>query len=192
MFYCTQCGNALEDGMKFCNRCGVPATEPAAPAAPEYVEIVCEEPACTAPETPVYAAPEAPVYEPFAEQSYYMPPVNPYAPAPYVEATPVVSVKDKAMGFVGMGLGIGGLFFAVFGLLYTLMGMVETGVAFVFSLIFGLISMPLSILGRKFAGDSAEHGNTAAACSVGAKLGIAGLVVSCVMLFFGFINLFVM
>lgn len=110
----------------------------------------------------------------------------------YVEAKPaevVVSAKDKALGFVGMGLSIGGLFMACFGILYTALGMIETGLGFGMSIAFSLFSLPLSIVGRNLCNRSVERGNTAKPCSIGRGLGLAGIIVTGVMLFLGIVNL---
>ena len=114
--------------------------------------------------------------------------VQPY----YTVAKPaevVVSAKDKALGFVGMGLSIGGLFMACLGILYTLIGMVETGLGFGMAVAFSLFSLPLSIVGRNLCNRSVERGNTAKPCSIGRGLGLAGIIVTGVMLLLGIINL---
>lgn len=122
------------------------------------------------------AQPEPPVQEPVA----------------VIHAEPVVSTKTKVLGYVGMGLGIGGLFFACFGCLYTLIGLFAEGfVGFIFSLIFGLFSVPLSIVGKILCNQSYEGGNPSSTCTVGSKLALAGIIVSGVMVFFGFIGLLI-
>ena len=162
MPYCSNCGHQVEATDKFCGGCGAPVSAPAAAPAPE---------AAPAPQVVVAPAPQpVPVAQP---------------------ATPEISSKTKVFGFVGMGLGIGGLFFAVLGIIYTLVGMGETGLGFGMSVGFGLFSAPMSILGIKFSNDSARAGNSSKCCTVGSKLGLAGIIVSGVMLFLGFINLFV-
>ena len=123
---------------------------------------------------------------PVAEQ-----PVVPVYAVPAVAEKSGVSVKTKVLGFVGMGLGIGGLVFAVLGIIYTLAGMVEMGLGFGFAIAFSLFSMPCSIVGMVLCKQSQDAGNTATPCSVGTKLSVAGLIVSGVMLFLGFVNLFV-
>ena len=111
-------------------------------------------------------------------------------PAPVaVKAEPVIDGKTRALGFVGMGLGIGGVVMGALGLLYTMIGLNLEGMGFAFSLIFGLFSMPMSIVGRILSNKSIEGGNTSGVCSAGTKLGMAGMIVSAVMLFFGFISL---
>ncbi len=153
MYYCSQCGNAIDENAKFCSKCGAPV-------------------AASAPVQPAYSQP-----------TYTQP-----APRP---AEVCISPKTKALGFVGMGLGIAGLFFAVLGLLYTLIGITESGLGFGLSIGFGLFSMPLGIVGRVLATQSMENGNTSGSCTAGANLGLAAIIVTCVMLFFGFINLMV-
>ena len=161
MSFCSNCGNPLEENAKFCSKCGSAiAASTDTPAAP--VEVPAE---------PVYSAP---VYTPI----YSTPAV-----------IPQVTGKTKALGFIGMGLGIGGLFFSIIGIIYTLLGMGFDGLGFGFSIGFGLFSMPLSIVGRILAGRSRDSGNLSGACGAGTSLGLAGFIVSCVMLFLGFISL---
>lgn len=118
------------------------------------------------------------------------PPVQ--EPVAVIPAEPVVSTKTKVLGFVGMGLGIGGLVFGSLGCLYTLLGLLTEGVAgFVFSLVFGLFSVPLSIVGKILSNQSHEGGNPSSSCTVGSRLALAGIIVSGVMLFFGFIGLLI-
>lgn len=102
-----------------------------------------------------------------------------------------LSKKDKIFGFVGMGLSIGGVFMAVLGLLYTMIGMIETGIGFAMAIAFGMFSVPLSIVGLKLTGQSKDAGNTSGVCTAGTATGIAGIAVSGLMVFLGFINLFV-
>lgn len=111
--------------------------------------------------------------------------------APQVYEAPVVPTKAKVLGFVGMGVAIFGLVLAVFGLLYTFIGMAaeETGLGFGMSVGFGLFSLPCSIVGRILCRNSVDMGNCSKSCSVGSKMGIAGIIVSAVMLFFGLITL---
>lgn len=113
-------------------------------------------------------------------------------PVAVIPAEPVVSTKTKVLGFVGMGLGIGGLVFGSLGCLYTLLGLLAEGVAgFVFSLIFGLFSVPMSIVGKILCNQSYEGGNPSSTCTVGSRLALAGIIVSGVMVFFGFIGLLI-
>ncbi len=169
MSFCSNCGNHLEENAKFCSKCGsaiaAPVTPPA-PAAPVEAPVPAE---------PVYSAP---VYTPIYN-----------APA----VIPEVSGKTKALGFVGMGLGIGGLFFAIFGLLFTIANMdsyYDDGTALFLAIYMSIFSMPLSIVGRILAGKSRDGGNLSSVCRVGTSLGLAGLIVSCVMLFLGFVSIF--
>lgn len=153
MLFCSNCGNSLNEDVKFCPNCGtaIPEKEPA-PAAP------------------VYAPSAAPVYP--------------------VPAEPVVTVKAKILGFIGMGLAIGGLVLAVIGLMYTFFGMaIGEKVGFVFSFVFGCFSFPLSIVGGILCSNSMNMGNYSTPCSVGTKLRVAGIIVSAAMMFFGFLSL---
>lgn len=161
MSFCPQCGNAINENAKFCSKCGAAISVQAEPVQASW------------------EAPTAPAYTPVA-------PV-----VPTVSAEPVVSTKDKVLGFVGMGLSIFGLFMAGLGLLYTLAGMEEEGLAFGFSIAFGMFSFAPCIIGRILCGKSANNGNTSGACSAGSVMGLIGIIVSAVMLFFGFINLLV-
>lgn len=164
MAYCSNCGSQMEASAKFCSSCGTPVPAPA-------------------PEAPVNTAPAEPVYTAPAEQTYIVPAV------PVKQA---VSVKTKILGFIGMGLAIGGLFFAIIGMLYTLIGMYENGLAFGMSVAFGgLMALPMSIVGRILCNQSVQAGNTARVCSIGSKLGVAAIIVSGVMLFLGVINLMI-
>lgn len=134
------------------------------------------------------AAQNEPVAEPVSETVVA---VAPAEPERVYAAEPVVSVKTKVFGFVGMGLAIGGLFFAIIGVLYALIGcFAEVGVGFGMSLGFGAFSWPLCIVGKIFCARSQESGNTSNVCSIGSKLSIAGMIVSGVMMFFGLIDLF--
>lgn len=164
MSFCSSCGRPVAATDKFCKGCGaaVAAKEPAAPVEP--------------------ATPVTPVA-----------PVAPAAPVTYVTKTysaPVCSTKAKVLGFVGMGLAIGGLSLAIIGILYTFIGLaVDEALAFGYSFGFSIFSFPLSIVGGILCSNSMDQGNRSAAPSVGSKLRIAGIVVSAVMLFIGFICL---
>jgi len=63
------------------------------------------------------------------------------------------------------------------------------GAGLVFALVFGFFSFPLSIVGGILCNNSMNMGNYSTPCSVGTKLRIAGIIVSAVMLFFGFLSL---
>ena len=168
MFFCSQCGNAVEEGSKFCNKCGAPVSTPA--------------PAPT-PAAPVYTAP---VEQSAPYPAPYPVPVTTVAP---VRNETVISGKEKAMGFVGMGVSIGGLVMAVLGIIYTMLGMSLEGMGFYFSLIFGLFSTPMGFVGRSLCTKSAARGNTMSSCSVGTKIGLAAIIVSFVMIGLGLISL---
>ena len=164
-----------------------PAYEaPAAPAyeAPAYQAPAYQAPAYQAPEAPAYQAPtyQAPTYQ---APTYQAPVYNANA---YQPAAPEVPVGAKVKGFVGMGLGIGGLFLGSLSLLYFLIALADyyqAGTAFAC----GLIGLPLGIVGRILAGKSIDEGNTGTPASLGQKFGLIGLILSAVGLFLGFIVL---
>lgn len=153
--------------MPFCSNCGKPL-DPSSNFCNNCGVAVGENNAPVTPTTPTIIEPAAQVYN-----------------------VPINSTKSKVLGFVGMGLSIAGLTFAILGLLYTFIGVsAEEALGFGFSVAFGLFSMPLSIVGGILCGRSSSMGNYSAACSVGSKLRVAGIIVSAIMLFVGFFSLF--
>ena len=173
--FCSNCGNALADNDKFCCKCG-------SAVAAAVVE-----------EAPVAEVP-APVAEPVVEPAYVAPVAEPVytAPtyvAPAVAAEPVVSTKDKVLGFVGMGLSIFSVFIASICVM-VLMGLLDTGVGIaglLVSIVYGMLSLPPAIIGRILCTKSMEAGNNSAPCNVGIKLSLVGFILTGVKLFFGFI-----
>lgn len=132
-----------------------------------------------------------------SEQNYTAPqPAQIYAPAPTpvvvtAPAEVVVPTKSKVLGFVSMGLGIGSLIFAVISIFYTLMmSSLEAAAGVFFAFYFGAFSLPLSIVGMVLSGKSSSCGITTTPASVGKKLSVAGLVVSCVAMFISLIAVF--
>ncbi len=156
--------------MQYCTNCGNVMDDNA-----KFCSKCGTSAAAPASKAPVYSQPVAPAYSQPVARS----------------AEPIISIKAKALGFVGMGLGIAGLIFAIIGLLYTFVGISEQGLGFGFSIAFSLFSMPVSIIGRIMAGQAMDGGNTSGSCTAGANLSLAAIIVTCVMLFFGFINLMV-
>ena len=176
-----------------------------APAAPVYEAPAYQAPAAPVYEAPAYQAPAAPVYEapayqapaaPTYEAPTYQPPVYQaptYQPPVYnlnqqTYAPKEVSGGTKAKGFVGMGLGIGGLVFGGLCVLYFLIALADyyqAGAA----LVYGLFGLPLGIVGRIISGKSIDEGNTGTPASLGQKFGLAGLITSAVGLFLSFIVL---
>ncbi|MBO5892536.1 MAG: zinc ribbon domain-containing protein [Oscillospiraceae bacterium] len=158
--------------MSFCSNCGNHLDENAKFCSKCGSPIAA--PAESTPAEPVYSAP---VYTP----TYNTPAV-----------IPEVTGKTKALGFIGMGLGIGGFVFAIIGIICVLSFMWDSffvEMAFFWSLYLSFFSMPMSIIGRILAGKSIEGGNTSGVCRAGTGLGLAGVIISCVMLFLGFISL---
>lgn len=156
--------------MSYCSKCGTPI---------EPNERFCR--GCGAPLAA--EAPAAPAYQPdYNDYSYNQP--------AYSYEQPQVSGGTKAGGFVGMGLGIGGFFFALLGFIYTIIGLeIDEVMSFSMAFAFSIFSLPLSIIGMSLSSKSRNAGNTSAVCTVGKVFGIIGLVLTCVMLFVGFVAL---
>lgn len=214
MYICTNCKETLEVAANFCPKCGAPMVEQqpapvapayeAQPAAPVY-EAQPAAPAYEAPEQPtfettvlphaneVYSAPAQPVYEqpvysqPQAETYDYTQPQYPMQPEP----APQGSSKKK--NIIGMILSISGISISAFSLLYSLIFLAassseyEMGLAaFIFGIIMFCVSFPLSLIGLLLSKNKGEP-NTFA--KVGKILGIIGLIISGLILLFGFIGL---
>ena len=207
----------MEDAARFCPNCGTsadaePATQvltPEAPVTPAPTNYntgynaapvnngAAYNPAPNtynpAPNTynpaPNTYNPAPNTYTPAQPNPYNNPYTNPY-PTYQQEAPAELPTAVKVKGFVGMGLGIGSLALSVLGIIYTLAFMGSYyGEAFGAAIGFGIFSLPCGIVGKLLAGQSSDAGNTGAPCSVGSKLGLAGIIVSAVMLFLGFISL---
>ena len=203
MRYCSKCGTSMEDAARFCPNCGTsadaePVTQvltPEAPVTPAptnyntgYNAAPVNNGAAYNPAPNTYN-PAPNTYTPAQPNPYNNPYTNPY-PTYQQEAPAELPTAVKVKGFVGMGLGIGSLALAVLGLIYTLALMGSYyGEALGMSIGFAIFSLPFGIVGKILAGQSSDAGNTGAPCSVGSKLGLAGIIVSAVMLFLGFISL---
>ena len=86
-----------------------------------------------------------------------------------------------------MILGIAGFVFSILNILYTFLGLItEPEIAVSFSIAFSIFSLPLSIVGRVLSSRCIDEGDTSKMASVGASLGLAGIIVSAVALFLGF------
>lgn len=190
MYTCPNCNKTTETQTNFCSACGSKMV---------YVEPApVVDPAPVAELTPtvenVPAVESAPAAEPVPEMPTYQPPVyqvptyQAVSYAPQEEKKPVHLAKK----IVGMALSIGGLVFAVIGALYTLIfliGAEEMGIAsFVFSLVFSIFSAPLSIVGLVMSNNNIACGDTSTMSQVGKRIGIAAIIVTGVMLFFGIIG----
>ena len=162
MLFCTNCGTQLNEETRFCPGCGKAVASEQTGAAPQSAQI-------------------------------YVPAPTPMV-APY-PAEVVVPTKSKVMGFISMGLGIEGLVLAVFGIFYTLIVAAafsgpyyyENPTAFIIALYFSLFTLPSCIVGLVLSGKSSSCGVTTTPASVGKKLSIAGIIVTGVMLFIGFV-----
>lgn len=165
MYICPNCNKTSETPLNFCSECGTPMVEQA-PAQPVQ------------PVQPVY---EQPAYQQPAYQQ----------PQPMYQYTQTVSAEpSKGKVITGMALGIAGLSMAALGLLYTLIFMAaEPEVGFGFGFVFSLISAPLAIVGMVISNGCINAGSTSAMSRIGKKLGLVGVILSGVMLFFAFISL---
>ena len=191
MAFCPNCGNKIEDGGVFCGACGTSIAAPAAPAAPvepaapAWAAPTTSTPAASwsapAPSAPAWSAPQTPTY---SAPTYSAPAWN----APVKDE---VSGGTKAKGIVGMVMGIFGMVFGIIGLICTMtfLGTWYSEEGFFLALYFSIFSLPLSIVGKVLASGSQDAGNTSGVCSAGKGMGLAGIILSAVMLFFGFICL---
>lgn len=96
--FCTNCGNQLPDGTKFCIHCGAPQEDqtPVYPVEEPAVESAPAEQTIFAPEAPQEPVQEAPVYEaPVYEAPVYEAPA--YTDVP---AAPVPKKKKKKTGII--------------------------------------------------------------------------------------------
>lgn len=94
-----------------------------------------------------------------------------------------------AMRIVSMVLSISGFSFLILGFLYTLIGLVEAEMAFAFAFVFALIFLPMCIVGLILSNKCNNNGDYSTPCRVAKGLGLAGIIVSGVSLFIGFIAL---
>lgn len=164
MSYCSKCGFPIDPADKFCRGCGTPVAAEA-PAAPAYTQ-------------PEYS---------YNQPSYdYNQPSYDYNQPVYAYEQPQ-STGSKAGAFIGMGLGIGGLFFALIGLINVLANLdYDAEFAFGMAVGFGIFSLPLSIIGMILGG---KNSDCCKAGGAGKGLGLAGVIISGVMLFLGFVSM---
>ena len=90
-----------------------------------------------------------------------------------------------------MIMGIIGFVTALIGLIYTLILVTaETGAfGFGFSIGFALESLPLSIIGRSLCHRCIDEGDESKMASAGSGLGLAGIILTIIMLVLGFLSL---
>ncbi len=129
----------------------------------------------------VYAEPQPIEPQPVAPQYQ---PAQAYQPVPAPVKKPHIAVK-----IVSMALSIEGFICAILGALYTLIGLIEPAVAFLFSLIFGMVSLPFSIIGLCLGSKCTNAGDTSVFSRLGKIFGLIGIIVAGVSLFIGLISL---
>jgi hypothetical protein len=85
--FCAQCGNKIQDGARFCAKCGSPAKAPEAPSQAQPFPVRPQ--ASAPPPAPTFAPPQAPPRQPFTPPA--APPQPSYAPPP----PPVVPMQSS-------------------------------------------------------------------------------------------------
>lgn len=124
-------------------------------------------------------------------------------PAEVIVAEPVAKrrapAKTKALGFVGMGIAIIGLYCALIAcgetfmyaamLLDTVYNAGAGEAVFVMALIFTIMFLPICIVGLCLSSASKKTGFTIKAATLGEVFGVIGCVLICLLLFVGFISL---
>ena len=119
-----------------------------------------------------------------------------------VETSPVLQgqnqapLPSKAKIITGMVLSINGIAYAAIGILYVFllalssMATYQEDIAiatFICSFIFSLFSLPVSIVGFILSKNTINAGSTSTMSRVGKALGLAGIIVSAVMIVIGFL-----
>lgn len=206
MAFCSNCGTQIPDGSIFCPGCGSKCV--ATPQTPSYAEPVLpqdtyvlfpqepvnapvQEEAPPAYQPPVYEQPAPPVYQPpvytppVYEEPAYQPPA--YQP-PVATAQPQLSAGTKVKGFLGMGLGIFGLFLSFLSLIIALgsIGASEFGSTAMINSLFGLGS---GIAAKILSGKSASEGFSGAPIKLGSIFGLIAIIMGGIAFFFGLIGL---
>ena len=115
----------------------------------------------------------------------YVQPVQPQ----YNYNQPAQPKSNVALRIVSMVLSISGFSFLILGFIYTLIGLIEAELAFSFAFAFALIFLPMCIVGLILANKCVNNGDFSTPCRVAKGLGLAGIIVSGVSLFIGFIAL---
>jgi len=159
MIFCTKCGHGLEDGVKFCNLCGVSLEESAADTTVVEVqeEYAVSSETTTSEETSDFVAPAAPIYQQSQQeqsnQQYYQPQQPPYGEIPG---------KNTAIG--SMVCGIASLFFSV--ILWAVFGY--------------FLGLPVAIVGLVLANSAKKQGFVGGIQMAGLVTSIVGLVLSAI------------
>jgi len=172
MYICPNCKTQSEQFANFCSQCGT--------------QMVYAEPQPVEPQTEL-------LYQPVEQEQAapFYPPQQPaypsYAPAYTPPAYTPVNKPKLATKIVGMALSIAGLVFVAIGGLYTLFfSLLGEGVAaIVFSVVFDLFFIPLSIVGLCLSGKCINAGDRSTMSRVGKILGIVGIVIAGAALLIG-------
>ncbi len=175
MAFCIQCGAQLPENVSFCPSCGQKVAE----AEPVYTAQapVYEQPA---PQAPVYEQPAS--QQPTYEQPQYQPPVYQqpqyqYAQQPVYTAQPVVETKFKVMGYIGMGLGIGALFFGFLATILSLVGLGYYGYeSAVLAITYGILAAGLGVPAKILAAKALGGGFVSTPAKLGNIFGLVGII----------------
>ena len=161
MYICPNCNYSTEEQSNYCPVCGSQVVEVQPQPQPQ----------------PVYQQPDLYAQQYQAYNQYYQP-----QPAAQV---------SKGKIIVSMILSIVGLAFAGLGLLYTFVGLATggVGVALAMAVVFGIFSVPLSIVGLILSTSCIRAGAQSGMVKVGKILGLIGVIASGVMLLLGLMSL---
>ena len=159
MYICPNCNNTSQEATNFCPHCGTRMVQQQVNPQPVYQQ-------------PVYYSTESDLKS---------------------------TGPSKGSVIVGMIFGIAGLAMAVIFFIYSLSMMslaeesyyfytdyMSTAIAYAFVMP-GLFSLPASLVGMNLSRSNRNQGDTSAMSNVGKIMGIVGLIISCVTIFFGFI-----
>lgn len=162
MYICPRCNTQSEVPANFCPTCGAAMVMAATqqPDAPEQTAVQQTTPS----------------YNP---TTYTYPPYQQPANRP-----------SKAKAIVSMSLSAAGLLFAFLGFIYTSIFMaVEPEAGLVMAIVFGIFSLPLSIIGLCMASSVRRAGDTTVFSKLGRIFGIIGIIMAGLSMFIGFIGI---
>lgn len=154
MLFCRECGAQIVPGSKFCTNCGT--------------AVVAHEGS----ESQPFGGMREPVEPVMPVQSVV--PALPVTLAP----APVVPVKAKVFGFVGMGLSIEAVGMVLLCFLYVFVGIgLEAGELLGSAFGYGIVALVSAIVGLVLSAKSRGRGFKNAVTTIGLGLGIASIVV---------------
>ena len=165
MYVCPNCNKTSETPINFCSTCGARMVE--------QIPVV----------EPVDQPDAKPLYESVCSQQLQCAQQPVYAPVK----------PNLGRVITGMALGIHGLAMSVLGLLYTFIYLgIGAGAGFFMGVFISGFSAPLSIIGLVMSAGCVNQGSQSGMCRAGKKTGLAGVIVTGVVLFFAFCGLIAM